>query len=344
MPGPDLPPLRYLPAAVVEAAMPPLATRLALAEQTLRALVPPAPGLAPAAELPAKIGVHPRPADAFAHAMPAYLRGAAPDGRGDRLGIKWVAGVPANPAAGLPAIHALLVLNDPLTGAPLAVADAGPITAQRTAAVSGIAIRLLGPGIIADRAPRATLIGAGIQGRSHVPVLGALLPGLHLTILDREPERASALATTAAATAGIGRVRTATDLHRAVSGSDVVVTCASFGPDHGLLAADALAPDALVVAVDYDIHASAGLARDAALFLTDEIAGFAATRAGGTFFQGFPDPAGTLGEALADPARWPRPAGRVLVAHLGVGLADVVLGAAVFETAAERGLGIELPR
>ncbi len=50
----DLPPLRYLAGDDVVAAMPPLPERLALAELTVR-------GLAEGAELPPKIGVHPRP-------------------------------------------------------------------------------------------------------------------------------------------------------------------------------------------------------------------------------------------------------------------------------------------
>ena len=47
-----------------------------------------------------------------------------------------------------------------------------------------------------------------------------------------------------------------------------------------------------------------------------------------------------LGEALiADMAR---PSGRVLVSHLGVGLADVVFGRAILEAAVERRLGTML--
>ena len=68
--GPDRP-LRYLSAADVAAAMPPLTERLALAEKTLRAL-------GHDAELPAKIGVHPRQPGSLAHAMPALLRGRHP--------------------------------------------------------------------------------------------------------------------------------------------------------------------------------------------------------------------------------------------------------------------------
>ena len=74
--------LRYLAASDVIAAMPSIDERLALAERTMTALVA-------EAELPPKIGVHPRPEGSFAHAMPAALRGA--DGRGsarDQVGLR----------------------------------------------------------------------------------------------------------------------------------------------------------------------------------------------------------------------------------------------------------------
>ncbi len=175
------PPLRYLSAAEVSAAMPALPERMRLAEATLR-------GLAGAAELPAKIGVHPRSTGAFAHAMPAFLPGDAADASGDRLGMKWVLGFPDNAAAGLPAISALLLLNEPATGLASAILDAGPITAERTAAVSGVAIRAWAAPLEPAR-PRAALIGAGVQGRSHLPVLGYLLPGVEVALFDRDPAR-----------------------------------------------------------------------------------------------------------------------------------------------------------
>ena len=135
---------RYLSAADVTAAMPPVEERLELAERTMTALVADA-------ELPPKIGVHPRPAGSFAHAMPAALRDPA---GADLLGIKWVAGFPENRATGLPAIHAVVILNDPTTGVPRAILDGGPITAQRTAAVSGVALRRFAPDGLGGRRAR----------------------------------------------------------------------------------------------------------------------------------------------------------------------------------------------
>jgi len=326
--------LRYLAAQDVKAAMPGLDERLALAELTLTALVDDA-------DLPPKIGVHPRPAGSFVHAMPAHLRGRDAGGRDDLLGMKWVAGFPTNNELGLPAINAVVVLNDPATGQPSAILDGGPITALRTAAVSGVAIRHFAP-VVADRPPRAGLIGAGIQGHSHLAVLGRVLPGVSLTLFDRHPERAEALAAEARMTEGIGTVTVAPDARSTVHAADVVVTAASFGPVRQVMDAEWLAENALVVPVDYATYLAAEVAREASLFLVDDRGQFLANRDAG-LFDDYPDPSATLGEAIL--ARTERPAaGRVVATHLGVGLADVVFGAAILRRAEALELGIVLAR
>ncbi len=328
------PPLRYLAAADVLAAMPDLDERLALAERTLVALVADA-------ELPPKIAVHPRPNGSFAHAMPAYLRGPSPAGDDDLVGMKWVSGFPGNAARGLPAIHAVVVLNDAATGLPVAILDGGPITAMRTAAVSGVAIARFAPPV-GGRPPRAGLIGAGVQGQSHLAVLGRTLPGVELRIFDRNSERARALVTEAAVTPGIAGAHAAPDARSAVAGADVVVTAVAFGPVRQVMTDDWLAPDALVVPVDYATYCAAGVARDAALFLVDQRDQFLANRDAG-LFEDYPDPTATIGEALV--AGTPRPpSGRVVAMHLGVGLADVFFGSAILRRAETLGLGLLLTR
>ena len=331
----DLPPLRYLSAADVTAAMPSLPERLVLAERTLR-------GLAGPADLPPKIGVHPRPAGAFAHAMPAFLPGPGDDASADLLGMKWVLGFGTNRALGLASIHGLLLLDDARTGLPTAILDAGPITAERTAAVSGVAIRAFAPAVGA-RQPRAALIGAGAQGHSHVPVLGHVLPGLELAIFDRDPDRSAALAEIARRTDGIAAAQVAASARGAVDGADVVVSVASFvaPPERQVMTNAWLTPDALVVPVDYATYCAAEVAREAALFLVDHTAQFLANRDAGNF-DGYPDPSAMIGDALA--AGLARPAGRVVTTHLGTGLADVVFGDAILALAAERGLGTILER
>ena len=331
------PALRYLNAADVTAAMPPLDERLALAETTMTAL-------AADAELPPKIGVHPRPAGSFAHAMPAHLRDPGGAGTNDLLGMKWIAGFPANRGRGLPAIHGLVVLNDPATGIPTAILDAGPITAQRTAAVSGVGIRQFGRRETAATPARVALVGAGVQGRSHLDVLGAVLPGCDLVVFDRHPDRAAELARTAEAIAGVGGARVAATAREATADADLVVTAASFAAaeERQVLTPDWLADDALVVAIDYATYVSAAVARDATHFVVDERAQFLANRDAGQF-DGYPEPDLTIGEAIVRDTGRPA-SGRVLVTHLGVGLADVVFGAAILRRAEELGIGTELRR
>jgi len=332
----DMPPLRYLAAADVTAAMPPLDERLRLAERTMVALVD-------RADLPPKIAVHPRPAGSFAHAMPAHLRGADDAGSDDLLGIKWIAGFPSNRPLDLAAIHGLVILTDPATGIPTAILDAGPITAERTAAVSGVAISRFAPKV-SRRAPRAAILGAGVQAHSHLPVLGLVMPRLDLTVFDRHPDRAGALANLAAATPGIDRARVVTTAPEATRDADVVVTVASFAPadQRQKLTADWLSPDALVVAVDYATYVAASVARDAGLFLTDQREQFLTNRDAGNF-DDYPDPTATIGEAILDGTVRPEH-GHVLVTHLGVGLADLVFGESIVRRAAAQDLGMILPR
>jgi ornithine cyclodeaminase/alanine dehydrogenase-like protein (mu-crystallin family) len=332
MSGPAATALRYLSAREVEAAMPPLDERLELAERTMVALVADA-------ELPPKLAVHPRPEGSFGHAMPAHLRGADPEGRADLVGMKWIAGFPGNRALGLPTLHGVVLLADPTTGVPTAILDAGPITAERTAAVSGVAISRFAPRI-EGRPPIAALIGAGAQGQSHLAVLGRLLAGVRLAIFDRHPDRAEALAATARATPGIAEALVSATARDAISPADVVVTAAAFGPVRQVMTGDWLTRDALVVPVDYAMYCAAEVARDAALFLVDQREQFLANRDAGQF-DDYPDPTATIGEAIVRGI--PRPAtGRVVVSHLGVGLADLVFADAIVRRATEAGLGTVL--
>lgn len=74
------------------------------------------------------------------------------------IGLKWVASVPGNLAAGAERASALLVVNDRVTGRPVLVVDGTLISAQRTAASAALALRC----VTAEKAPRVmALIGCG---------------------------------------------------------------------------------------------------------------------------------------------------------------------------------------
>src|SRR3989338_1232335 len=66
-------------------------------------------------------------------AMPAFIR------RPPACGVKWVNVHPRNPDRGLPTVMAVIIMNDPETGVPLAVMDGLLITKLRTAAAAAVA-------------------------------------------------------------------------------------------------------------------------------------------------------------------------------------------------------------
>ena len=83
-------------------------------------------------EMPAKIGVHPH-ADVFYHAMPAYVP------QQKAMGCKWIECYPRNPQDwNLPQTSSVLVLNELITGYPMAIMDGAWVTAMRTPAVTAV--------------------------------------------------------------------------------------------------------------------------------------------------------------------------------------------------------------
>jgi ornithine cyclodeaminase/alanine dehydrogenase-like protein (mu-crystallin family) len=214
------------------------------------------------------------------------------------------------------------------------------ITAERTAAVSGVALRHFGPH---GGGHHVAILGAGVQARSHLPVIGAVLPGSTVHVFDRHPDRAAALVERALATAGIVAAEAHPTARAAVEVSDVVVSASSLGPPETrqTMTNEWLRPDATVVPLDYATYCSADVAREAALFVVDQREQFLANRDAGNF-DGYPDPSTTIGEAII--SRLTRPAGRVVVSHLGVGLADLVFADAIVRAATALDLGTTLPR
>jgi ornithine cyclodeaminase/alanine dehydrogenase-like protein (mu-crystallin family) len=88
---------------------------------------------------------------------PAYLPG-------EGFCVKLVMTYPGNQARGLPVVQGLMLVFDDATGTPRALIDAAELTAIRTGAAGGLAIKLL-----ARRDCRSVvLIGAGVQGRKQL--------------------------------------------------------------------------------------------------------------------------------------------------------------------------------
>ncbi|PZF84734.1 ornithine cyclodeaminase family protein [Jiangella anatolica] len=149
---------------------------------------------------------------------------------------------PANAAAGLPTIAAVVVVLDGGTGLPAAIMDGTVITTRRTAAASAVAVDALAR---ADAAELA-VVGCGVQGHEHVRMLARTRPLRAVRIWGRSESRREAAARTLAAETGLP-VRACATAREAVDGADVVVLCTLSAEP--LVRLDWLAPGATVVSV-----------------------------------------------------------------------------------------------
>jgi ornithine cyclodeaminase/alanine dehydrogenase-like protein (mu-crystallin family) len=147
------------------------------------------------------------PSGGLLGAMPGYLGGV--------LEAKLVSVFPQNHVRGLPSHQGLIALFDESTGAPLAVMDGVAITAIRTGASAAVAARYLAR----PEAATLAIIGAGVQGRSHLAAFPHVRAFKEIRIASRSLEKAKALA------AENPNARAVGTFEEAVRGADVVCCC-----------------------------------------------------------------------------------------------------------------------
>jgi ornithine cyclodeaminase len=91
---------------------------------------------------------------------------------------------------GIPTHQAVIVAFDPHTGTPVALLDGEEITAQRTAAASALATRLLAR----EDARTLAIVGTGVQAASHARYVARVRKFRELLVAGRDPAKAEALA------------------------------------------------------------------------------------------------------------------------------------------------------
>ena len=149
--------------------------------------------------------------------MPAWRGG--PDAA---FGVKLVGVFPGNVAQGKDAHQGAVVLFSGQTGEPLAFVNASAVTAIRTAAVSGVATRLLAREDAGDLA----LIGASVQAATHLEAMACVRRLRKVRVASREAERARAFVARKEKRFAFP-IEAVSTVEEAVRGADLVVTATS---------------------------------------------------------------------------------------------------------------------
>lgn len=130
---------------------------------------------------PLRMVVQPPNAAGLMGLMPAYMGGERA-----AYGLKAVCIFPENSKIGKDAHQGSVMLFSAKTGELLALMNASAITAIRTAAVSGVATRLLAK----EDAEELAIVGSGVQARSHLAAMAAVRPLKRVRVVSRRLENA----------------------------------------------------------------------------------------------------------------------------------------------------------
>jgi ornithine cyclodeaminase/alanine dehydrogenase-like protein (mu-crystallin family) len=134
------------------------------------------------------------------------------------VGVKIASSYAGNFERGLPTVSSLIVLFDPDTGLPLSIMEGGYLTALKTGAVGGVAVKYLSR----DDAENLTLIGAGEQAKFQLFAIQLVRPIKKVKVLSRRKEIAARFAYEMSRRFGID-IEVAENSKCALKDSDIIV-------------------------------------------------------------------------------------------------------------------------
>src|SRR6185503_5775057 len=146
--------------------------------------------------------------------MPTFRGGAAP-----LFGLKSICVFPGNAAIGKDAHQGAVILFDGTTGELRAIANASAITAIRTAAVSGLATKILAR----EDASTLAIIGAGVQARAHLEAIACVRKLARVRVAASRLESAETFAREMKSHVDC-EIEAVDELEKAVRNADIVVT------------------------------------------------------------------------------------------------------------------------
>ena len=170
--------------------------------------------------------------------MPSYLATV------QALGVKAITVIPGNEGTELDAHQGAVLLFEAERGRLMGIFDATSITAIRTAAVSGLATRLLAK----DDAGDLAILGSGTQARTHLEAMKVVRDLRRVRVWSRTDERARSFAETQSEAQGL-RIEAVGSPEKAVRDADLV--CTTTSAREPILHGRCLSPGAHVNAVGF---------------------------------------------------------------------------------------------
>lgn len=282
-------------------------------------------------EMPAKIGIHPY-ADVFYHAMPAYVPGQM------ACGAKWIECYPRNPKEhNLPQTSGLMILNEVLTGFPMAIMDGGWLTAMRTPAVTAIAAAALHPD-----ASTFGMFGCGVQGIGHVQFIVKKLKNLKkIYVYDVRPEMMDKLEEQVKDDIGDVKLVKATSAREVAENCEVMSSATIITKENfAVVKEEWLHKGQTILPCDLNTFWEASIQRNADKYIVDSREEHELFDGMGYFPEGLPEIYCETGEVIAGLKQGRERADELIVcSNIGMSVCDVAMAKAIFDAAMAKDVG-----
>ena len=270
--------------------------------------------------------------------MPSYLGNIA------SMGLKVISVFPGNHGTKYDSHQGAVLLFEAKHGQLLSLMDASAITAIRTAAVSGVATRLLAR----ENAQTLAILGSGVQARTHLAAMLEARKIKRAQIWSRNAERATEFAEREAQRHGIP-VSAAPTVQEAVAEADII--CTTTAAPEPILRAEWIAKGTHINAVGSSIPTTRELdtaaVKNARLYVDRRESTL--NEAGDFLFakkEGAIDDAhivGEIGEILTGSVAGRRTSDEItLFKSLGLGIEDLAAASHVYAKAVETGAGVSV--
>jgi ornithine cyclodeaminase len=263
---------------------------------------------------------------------------------GQPFGVKILSVIDNAGELGVDSHQGGVMIFDPFRGSPVALCEAGAITAVRTAAVSALATDRLAR----REATTLAVLGAGTQARSHIEAMLIVRPIERVKIWSRTQEMADLAAAESSDNHGVSIEVVG---HPASAVADADIVCTTTSARDPILAAEMLEPGMHINAIGASIPSwreiDPGVVPMVSLF-TDRRESLA--KEAGEYIEAIETaliPAGLVVPELGEVLNGDHP-GRTseteitLFRSLGLAVEDIASAQLVYQRAVERGIGTEV--
>lgn len=269
--------------------------------------------------------------------MPSYLK--------DSMGVKVISVMPGNHGTPYDSHNGAVLLFEAVHGQPLAMIEAGAITAIRTAAVSGLATRLLAREDAGDLA----ILGAGVQARTHLEAMHCVRKLRRVRVWTRNIDRARTFAERESAKYGL-TIEVMPTVQAAVADADLI--CTTTAAREPILMGEWLAPGVHLNVVGASLRTTrevdtaamvkSRLYVDRRESTLNEAGDFLVPKSEGAVDDSHIQ--GELGEVLLGQVKGRQSAAEItLFKSLGLAVEDLASAQLIYAQAVEQGIGIKVP-